>query len=305
MIKKILCLLLLATAFIACSSDDDAYNADAAQSNYKPAQGVARVSSVHTTSFVGGYNYSWLHNFSYDAQGRIKEINSTIKHYEYRTSDITDVSVVRECNISSNAKYFYNGTDIRIEYTITKEYPALPSWNKTEKYTDNGKLNGDGYISFYSAAYPSVGVLAFDCSYNMATLKDVNFDSGVRYGILRDSKSNVIGHTFVGIDREGKDSTSVRDGRYRYTGIKNKTNFDFSAYFGYWEHERYIGAMSSWPYASYQLAALGFFGATSPELPLWESGDDNSGKPASPWVIENGLPVKYTDPMGRVTVITY
>ena len=77
MTRKLLNLLLFAlcVSFAACSDGDD-YNANTAESHYKPVEGRRMVAQVKTVNTVDGRNYSWEHNFTYDVHGRIKEINS-------------------------------------------------------------------------------------------------------------------------------------------------------------------------------------------------------------------------------------
>lgn len=286
---------------VACS-DDEGYDADNAVSNYIPLQGGRKVASLHTTNVLDGRDYSWKHNFIYDKQGRIKEINSEIKHHRLWTQTVTGERHYRLCNITSNAKYYYNGEYIQVVYSVDRKYPTYPAWDNSYSFIDAGMLNENGHITSYV-----VGAGAnFDCSYNLTSLSNVSYDGGYLIDILRDSRGNVDGHRYTGFDKAGNDSVSTQQGRYQFTSIKNKTNFDFSAYFGYWENERYINALSDWPYASYQLAAFGFFGSGGEYLPLCATSQAGNGVSASSlWAFENGYPVRYSGPDGRVTEITY
>lgn len=302
--KKIFLFLMLAVGllFVACSDDGEGYDADTAVSNYIPVLGGRKVASVHTTSVYDGRDYSWKHNFVYDKQGRIKEVNSEIKHHRLWTQTVTGERHYRLCNITSNAKYYYNGEFVKIAYSVERDYPTYPAWNYSYSFIDAGLLNENGHIVNYTLGDGS----GFECDYNFTSLKSVTFDGGYVFDILRDSKGNVNGHKFTGFDIAGDDSTSVKQGRYEYTSIENKTNFDFSAYLGYWEHERYISALSDWPYASYQLAAFGFFGSCSENLPMCAASSAGNGASASKfWTFKDGYPVTYTDASGRVTEITY
>ena len=64
--------------FVACTSE---YDADTAESNYKPITGKQMVASVKTSESVDGRDYVWEHQFSYDAKGRIKSVKSDVKSY--------------------------------------------------------------------------------------------------------------------------------------------------------------------------------------------------------------------------------
>lgn len=304
MMKKILWFLMLAAGFVfvACSDDDDSYDADAAVSNYKPVQGDKKVASLYTTNVIEGREYAWKHNFEYDKQGRIKEVRSEIKHHRPYSQTVTGEVKYQLCNITSNAKYYYYGERLEVEYTVNREYPQFPKWNSSYSRTDGGVLNENGHIvNFVQPPYEGL-----DCEYSLMSLKNVVFDGEKKFEILRDNNGNINGHKFWGYDSEGNDSTSVKQNRYSYTWLKNKTNFDFSAYIGYWEHERFIDALSSWPYASYQLAAFGFFGSCSPYLPKCEAASLEGGvSDVDFWTMKDGYPVQYKDADGRVTLITY
>ena len=308
MMKKFFYLLLLSAGLlsVACSSDEG-YDADSAQSNYVPAVADKMLASVYTTSTIDGRSYAWKHNFSYDKHGRIKEVNSVIKHHEkYQPNPLSTAVYYRECDITSNAKYYYDVANLKITYRQSFDYPTYPARNYSYQYTDAASLNDDGSIARF-VSMSSAGSLSFECNYKRdAVLDVVVYDEDNKLTFERDVVNDVTGYYFKGINDNGNDSIVDRQGLYEYTFTKNKTNFDFSAYFGYWGVERWIDALASWPYANYQLAAFGFFGTVSPYLPKWNveeaSGKDNY----EPWEFDsNGYPVKYTDPTGRVTEITY
>lgn len=292
---------------VACSSDEG-YNADSAQSNYVPVSADKMVASVYTTSVIDGREYSWKHLFSYDKQGRIKEVNSVIKHHDIYSQTVTGQNFFRECNITSNAKYFYDGANLKVVYTVKNEYPTYPVWNNSYSFTDAGILHEDGFIKRYVSTSRK-GSLSFECNYKLGGKLDVvDIDGGYTLTMDRDASGNVTGFYFEGINDSGNDSIVDARAMYDYTYVQNKTNFDFSAYLGYWGVERNIGAMSEPFYANYQLAAFGFFGAVSPSLPLWnvkEMGGNDDG--SNPWEFDSSrrYPVRYTDPSGRVTEITY
>ena len=109
--------------------------------------------------------------------------------------------------------------------------------------------------------------------------------------VVRDGDCNLTGY------KQLMTSTEVvindKSSAYSYSSLRNRTNFDFSAYFGYWGVEQAVRMISVPFYATYQLAAFGMLGATSKYLP---AGD---------WVMEDECPVSYVAPDGRETVITY
>ena len=294
-------MMAAAVVLAACSDDSEPYDADSAVSNYVPVQGGRKVASLYTTNVIDGRDYSFRHNFTYDKQGRIKEVNSEIQHHRlWKTVDGKQKNT--PCNITSNAKYYYKGEYLEIAYYLIGKYPEYPAWDYAISYIDAALLNDDGYIlNFNQPPYQG-----FTCSYNLSSLKSVEFEGGNIFDILRDNKGNVNGYNFAGFDNEGNDSVSRMPARYTYTSIDNKTNFDFAAYFGYWEHERYINALASWPYASYQLAGFGFFGSYGGYLPLCESAVSGGVSAFSLWEFDgDGYPVKYAAPDGRVTTISY
>ena len=291
--KNILTILMLSfcATFIACSDSDDGGGSGSNESVYKPLDG-RRVASVKTTNTVNGRNYSWEHRFSYDAQGRIKEINSNFVHYsEYNARYYL-------CNISSNAKYSYDGNYLNVDYSVTRVYPENTVMNSKDSDTDRGVFNNAGVLTKMELA---------DFVYSGTSLDEAYFESGEKFRIVRE-RSNVAGYVIsdIATDVVKKDFSS----KYRYSSFKNKTNFDFSGYFGYWGVEQNMVANRMPYYASYQLAAFGMLGATSPYLPMAVAVYDNDGNVTAyeygTWELDSkDCPVLYVDPSGRKTVITY
>lgn len=281
-------------SFVAVArSDSDGYNADTAQTPYEPVPGRRTVARVKTTNTIDGREYSWEHNFTYDAQGRIKEINSTFKHYTSRKFN----NVVRfyECNITSKANYYYRGKKLDISYTLTREYPEYPDWNSRESATDNFLFNDLGVL---------VKLPTLDLEYSATQLRKAYTDTGNEYTINHDARGNVTGYVIYSVAGD----SIIRDkGRaYGYSqGLKNRTNFDFSAYFGYWGVEQVLYANRTEYYASYQLGAFGMLGAVSEYLPV-SILNDNGEYEYGTWEMDsNGYPVSFSDATGRKTVITY
>ncbi len=293
-------MLLAAVSFAACSDEEVSYNADKAESTYTPSTG-RKVASLYTTRTLDGRDYSWKHNFTYDAKGRIKEVNSVMKEHEKYTPMGSSMELYEECDITSTAHYYYYGEKIGVKCSVKYSYPNYSVRNFSVKNTDSGVLDADGRISHYVAAYNGLS-LGFECQYSGNRLTEVNYDGGYKCELTRDAGNDVDGYIYTG------DEAVTNNGHIyeNEVGLENRTNFDFSAYFGYWGHERYIGAMSAWTRASYQLAAFGFFGECNKNLPLWKKSDvSEADKGKSPWRLQGGYPVEYTSPSGVVTKITY
>ena len=283
---------VLSLGFVACTDDD--YNADTANSPYEPTT-LRAVAQVKTTNTIDGRNYSWEHNFSYDAKGRIREINSVMIHH--RMVEFADVVRYYECKITSKANYFYKGKKLEVAYSLTREYPDYPAWNTRESDTDYGFFNDRGVLERFSS---------LDFEYSTTQLQKGYSDIGREYTIMRDASGNVIG--FVCNDTSVDSLVVDKSYEYRYSDFRNKTNFDFSAYFGYWGVEQEIYANRMQYYASYQLGAFGMLGATSGYLPKSMLGKNSNGEPLyldGNWRFEDGYPVEFVDATGRKTVIEY
>lgn len=288
--KNILFVLLLSigVSFVSCSDGDDGgYNPDTAESPYVALPG-RKVASLKTTNTVDGRNYSWEHKFVYDALGRIKEVNSEFVHH---AKDVHEKFYL--CNISSIASYYYNGDELRVDYSVVKIYPEDLMKNSKDSGSDRGVFNKAGVLTKFNTA---------DFVYSGTMLKEAYYDGGIKYYVSRDASGNVTGFKKCDID---ENVLSDYNSRYGYSRLPNKTNFDFSGYFGYWGVEQGISAIESPYYASYQLAAFGMFGATSAYLPLSVNNVEDSLSPGT-WNLDSkGCPVSYVDPFGRKTVITY
>ena len=288
--------LALCVGFMSCGEE---YDPDTAESYYEPYPGKRLVASVKTTFNENGGENSHEHRFSYDAKGRIKTINSDIVIYTpvvVNNSGFRDTLNYR-CNITSNANYFYRGEELEVAYTISTEYPDLPSMNRTSSTSNHGVFNSAGVLNRFSLA-------SFE--YSATRLNSAYTDDDVCFGVVRDSDGNVSGYIKRIVDGPVLED---RKGDFCYHNVKNKTNFDFSAYFGYWGVEQCVPVISR-PYrAPYQLAAFGMLGSTSPYLPfgIVENGaDGNEIRVYGKWEFDGKeFPVSYVDPEGRKTVITY
>lgn len=285
-------ILLLSFVAVACS-DSDGYNADTAETPYEPVPGRRAVARVKTTNTIDGREYSWEHNFTYDAHGRIKEINTGIKHHTARM--FLDKVFYYECNITSKANYYYRGKKLDISYTLTGEYPEYPDWNYRESATDNFLFNDLGLL---------VKLPSLDLVYSATQLHKAYTDAGNEYTVRRDARGNVTG--YVVYSTAGDSIVRDKGRAYGYSqGLRNRTNFDFSAYFGYWGVEQALYANRTEYYASYQLGAFGMLGATSEYLPV-SVLNGNGEYEYGTWEMDSeGYPVSFTDATGRKTVITY
>lgn len=305
-IFRFMLLSLCAVAFVACSDSED-YNADTAVTPYEPVPGRRMVAQVKTTNTLDGRTYSWEHNFSYDAQGRIKEINSNFVHY--RKIPFDGVVRVYKCIITSQANYYFRGDELSVEYSVSKEYPDYPDWNTRENGKNKGFFNEDGVLESF---------LSLDLVYSKMQLSKAHADGGHIYVPYRDVLGNVTGYQTRYNNDDDKDSIVLdRSVDFKYGYNKNNTNFDFSGYFGYWGLEKAIPAIATEYYAYYQLTAFGMMGSTSSYLPLAQLARDKDGKPLTDdsgaplylygrWEFDsNDYPISYVDGSGRKTEIRY
>lgn len=273
--------------FVACTSE---YDADTAESNYKPITGKQMVASVKTSESVDGRDYVWAHQFSYDAKGRIKSVKSDVK--SYRAVEYDNATDYLEYTALSTANYIYNGAQLEVEFSFKLNYPSSPSLNTSGSSKDSGHFNRSGALTRFSA---------LDFVYSGSILRQAYDDYGVYYTIERDGE-NVVSHSVFETESDSHISTSKR---YFYSPIANETNFDFSAYLGYWGVERSLGLRSDVPYyALYQLGAFGMLGTTSKELPwgVIENGKRVYGE----WSYDSkGRPSLFVDADGVKTEVTY
>ena len=299
---------ILALFLGVCScSDSDSYNADTAKSSYQPniVEKSRMVASVKTTNTLDGRNYSWEHKFAYDVQGRIKEINSQMLHHQRVYDKINDIDHWYECHITSKANYYFKGKKLEVDYAVEKVYPEAPERNYTDSGSNYGHFNEAGVLEEFAS---------IDFVYSATSLQRAYVDGGTFYEFVR-SRGDVTG--FVKYFEPADSIIKDRSNEYTYAVRKNITNFDFSAYFGYWEIEQNIIANRSPYYASYQLGAFGFLGAVSVNLPLGQKMYDGNGKPQldsngvhsygyGEWKYDSaGRPAEFTDATGRKTVVTY
>lgn len=285
--------LSLCMAFMSCN---DGYDADTAISVYEPYTG-RQVASLKTTYTENGNDLSFEHRFSYDAKGRIKEVNSDIVHY-VEDIEFYDTTYVR-CNITSRANYFYDGEKLEVEYNISRVYPDDPSRKSSSiDGTDRGTFGNNGALVQFST-------LSLD--YVTTALQRGYADGDMFYNIARNPDGDISGYS---IYRTSTDKLLLDNSkRYFYSPFQNNTNFDFSAYFGYWGVEQAVRVIRNPYYATYQLAAFGMLGATSRHLPYGIVEKNSEGKYEyiyGEWQLDsNGYPLSFIDAEGRRTEITY
>ena len=285
--------LLLCAAFVSCN---ETYDPDTAESLYEPSQ-ARRVASVKTTFVENGGENIHHHRYTYDAKGRIKAVNSDLVIYTPVVKDYIDTAYYR-CNMTTSANYFYRGEELEVAFSVSTEYPDLPAMNRLSSGSNYGVFNSNGVLSRFSQA-------SFD--YSTTMLLQAYADGDICFDVTRDADGNITGYRkyVVTTDKVLEERSNL----YHYHPRKNKTNFDFSAYFGHWGVEQGVPVISR-PYrAPYQLAAFGMLGATSPYLPygVVEKAPDGSNiLVKGTWEFDaQDYPVSYTDPDGRKTVITY
>lgn len=294
---------LVALAMAGCS-DVYSYDADTAVSPYEPVKERRLVSQVKTTNSIDGRNYSWEHSFSYDVHGRIKEISSRIVHH--RAVRFENVTRYYLCNVTSKACYYYLGNDFRIEYSNSYEFPDFPEWDFSDNSKERGVFNENGTLAQYSQ---------MDFSYAGKQLQRAYAETGRIYEQKRDSEGNVTGYVVRNMSSDGTDVLiSDYSNEYIYSQKKNRTNFDFSGYFGYWGLEE--GLLASPYYSQCQLAAFGMLGTTGSCLPVAMLSRDSKGDVvkneygpvylSGTWELDSlDCPVSFVDGMGRRTEIRY
>lgn len=296
MIKKYLAFSILILSLLSASCSNDGhdysnYDADTARSPYIPKKDVRLVKSVRTTNNFGGRDYSWEHTFKYDVHNRIKSINVTSSVHMY--SEVNSRYYL--CNITSKADYYYFDKAIDIRYEVEYKYPEVPLENSRNSGIAKGLFSSNGVMRKFSS---------LDLEYSGMMLVRAYADGGRRYEISRDRSGNVTGYKRI----KDYDDTIISDKEdyYNYSSIKNKTNFDFSGYFGYWGIESEIPYIDRTYDAVYQLAAFGMLGSTSPNLPIGKVFETENGSVFGKWTFDDkGYPIEFTDSDGRKTVVTY
>ena len=286
-------LLSLCVGFVSCNEE---YDADTAESLYEPSQ-ARRVASVKTTFMENGGENIHHHRYTYDAKGRIKTVNSDLVIYTPVVKDYIDTAYYR-CNMTTSANYFYRGEELEVAFSVSTEYPDLPSMNRLSSSSNYGVFNSNGVLSRFSQS-------SFE--YSTTMLLQAYSDGDICFNVTRDADGNITGYRkyIVTTDKVLEERSNL----YHYHPRRNKTNFDFSAYFGHWGVEQGVPVISR-PYrAPYQLAAFGMLGATSPYLPygvVEKTSDGGNILLKGTWEFDSqDYPLSYTDPHGRKTVITY
>lgn len=286
--------LSLCVAFVSC---DEVYDADTAESHYQPIPGRRLVASVKTTFEENGGEATHEHHFAYDAKGRIRTVNSNLVIYSPVVMDYYD-TVYYKCNMVMSANYFYRGEELEVAFSVSTEYPDLPGMNRYSSSSNYGYFNSNGVLERFSLA---------SYEYSATQLQQAYTDGDICFDVVRNGDGNVTGYKKYQATSGQVHENKI--GLYHYHPIRNKTNFDFSAYFGYWGVEQCVPVIAR-PYrAPYQLAAFGMLGATSPNLPfgIIERGADGVDNYIyGEWEFDNqDYPLSYVDTEGRRTVITY
>ncbi|MBQ5730766.1 MAG: hypothetical protein IIV57_04005, partial [Bacteroidaceae bacterium] len=72
---------------VACSSDDEGYNADTAITPYNPmSENYKTVKGIKMSVTDSKGEHTWSYKFNYDAQRRIKSIDGEISTYQLRNN---------------------------------------------------------------------------------------------------------------------------------------------------------------------------------------------------------------------------
>ncbi len=280
--KKFFSMMILAAAFIAvgCSDDEDTYDADKAVTSYIPSSNpkVAKIEMDYTDKIK---KLSWVYNFQYDIQNRIKQIDMNIDTYTKIESVIA--SKYYDLNVTSTANYYYKKDNLlKVRLDVEMEYPKRPSENGSYSITQYGHFNDDGLLDNFGP---------FGCEYGGLSLTRAYLDNGRIYRFARDRNLNITGYLAMRADTV---EAKLED-FYKYTPIRNNTAFDFAAFVGHLALERELPEHNnSWEYAHYQLGAFGMLGVCGIDLPGGE------------WQFDSrGLPVDYITPSGYHLKIYY
>ena len=290
---SILC-FSLGAIFVSCN---DIYDADTAESFYEPVPGKRLVASVKTVFTENGGENIHEHRFSYDAKGRIKTVSSNLVIYSPVVTNYYDTAYYK-CNMVTSANYFYRGEELEVAFTVSTDYPDLPGMGRYSSSSNFGIFNSNGVLNRFSQG-------AFD--YSATMLQQAFSDGDICFDVAHNSDGNVTGYKKYLVTTGQVYEDKV--GLYHYHPIKNKTNFDFSAYFGYWGVEQCVPTISRSYRAPYQLAAFGMLGATSPHLPfgiIRRGADGRDNYIYGEWEFDSkDYPLSYVDTDGRRTEITY
>lgn len=255
---------------VACSSDDEGYNADTAITPYNPMpESYRTVKGVKMSVTDSKGEHTWNYKFNYDAQRRIKSIDGEITTYQLRNN-----TRWYKLNIKSTTEYQFIDNNLGVIYNASLEYPAYPDWNTTKGYRLPGEFNGKGALVHFGT---------FDCEYSGNTLTKAYVDNGRVYSLQHDRYGNLTGYMC-----ESGDTLTNRLNSCDYSQINNKTNIDFSGFLGYWVPEREIYDNDNWLYAFCHLAAFDMLGARCLHLPDGEWVTDATGCPVS-CVLPSGI----------------
>jgi hypothetical protein len=268
---------LLLCLFAAGCSSDDGYNADTAESYYVPEAYDKMVSAITMTQkMADGKDCEYIYEFLYDAQNRIKEVNSKWKFFP----NIPGIGK-KLCNAFVCAKYYYDASSLTIKCRQENLFPGNEDWNSVSNQNYSGAFNKDGVLAQFNI---------FDCEYQGMLLKKAYVDGGEEFELKHDRNNNII--SAYRLDSLGNAEEGAR--KYSYSQKINKTNFDFASFFGYNIIEAIVYYPNSAVYAPFQLGAFGMFGARGINLPDGE------------WEMDSeGYPVTYSNSEGRKYVITY
>ena len=281
-------LSLLALVATGCSSDEE-YNADTAISYYKPLEYDKMVSSIEIAYKKGNMENSWIYNFTYDAQNRIKEINGKMNYY---SNAMGTNNAYTKYEGTVQTKYFYNNETLTIKciyntYSFKHDKSIKISPKFYGCFDKDGKL-----ISFNS----------YDCEYSGFELTRAYTDYGTTYGLEYDRNQNITKAYLI--DSLGKaDASTIRT--YEYTTKINYTNIDFASFFGYNIIERLVDCNIKHPYELFHLGAFGMFGSRGRNLPKgdWEFAVLDSNNINSE--VNERYPIKFTSSQGFIYNIKY
>ena len=138
---------------VACSSDDEGYNADTAITPYNPmSENYKTVKGIKMSVTDSKGEHTWSYKFNYDAQRRIKSIDGEISTYQLRNN-----TRWYKLNIKSTTEYQFVDKKLGVIYNASLEYPTYPDWNTTKGYRLPGEFNDKGALVHFGT---------FDCEYS-------------------------------------------------------------------------------------------------------------------------------------------
>lgn len=272
--KKHFTLLFMAASLfmVACSSDDEGYNADTAISHYTPMpqDDYRMVQGIKMTQLYNGRNFTWDYTFDYDAQNRIKNVNCDVTTFAKDNS-----GKYHKVTGAITMNYIFESENImKIHTTITSEPQGIINEDSEYKYA--GEFSNDGRLTDFAV---------FGCEYSMGgRLSKAYMDNERVYSMSHDGMGNITGYRCDSVNKVLADYPN----KYEYSVALNKTNIDIAGFMGNCVIEREIPGNENEMYPIVLLSAFDMLGQRSPGLPKGEWSYDAQGSPVK-GVLSDGI----------------